>query len=146
MIVVVTGSSASSGESLWPAARQAMRRRGAVLGLLRCFGRAVLFDRSADLRHDIGAGPLGHGEPSIRDLTCAPDGERLRTQHVVAKTYAPSEGRRLLRADRHGRLQTGELGSERMSPTMSALPWRPASTGAMLHTRWSAEGKGAGLR
>jgi hypothetical protein len=90
MIVVVTGSSASSGESLWPAARQAMRRRGAVLGLLRCFGRAVLFDRSADLRHDIGAGPLGHGEPSIRDLTCAPDGERLRTQHIVSKTYAPS--------------------------------------------------------
>jgi hypothetical protein len=81
--------------------------RGAVPGLLRCFGRAVLFDRSADLRHDIGAGPLGPGEQSSRDLTCAPDGERLGTQHLVA---TPSEGRRLLRADRHGRLQTGELG------------------------------------
>jgi hypothetical protein len=54
---------------------------------LGCFGRAVPFDRSADLGHDIGAGSFGHGEQSHRNRKCAPDGARFGTEQLAAKAY-----------------------------------------------------------
>jgi len=69
----------------------------------------LLFDRGANLRHDIGAEPLRHREQSRRDLTRALDDERVGAEQLAAKASAAPERRRLLRADRHGRLQTGKL-------------------------------------
>src|SRR5438309_5503459 len=69
-----------------------------------------LFDCGTNLGNDIGAEPRGHREQSRCDLPRALDGERLGAGQLAAKAYAAPERRRLLRADRHGRLQTGELG------------------------------------
>src|SRR5437870_2223359 len=69
-----------------------------------------LFDCGTNLGNDIGAEPRGYSEQSRCDLPCALDGEGLGAEPLAAKAYAAPERRRLLRADRHGRLQTGELG------------------------------------
>src|SRR5262245_63184926 len=69
----------------------------------------LLFDRGTNLRHDIPTEPLGHRQQSCRDLTPAFDGKRLRAEQLAAKSYSASEHRGLLRADRHGCQQTGEL-------------------------------------
>jgi len=68
------------------------------------------FHRGADLRHDIGVEPLGDREQSHRDRGRTLDSEWLVANELAAKADALAEYRRLLRADRHGRLQAGELG------------------------------------
>lgn len=68
-----------------------------------------MFDRGANLRHDIGTEPAGYGEQSVRDLACALDGKGFGSEQLGAQARTAPERRRLLRSDRHGRLQTGEL-------------------------------------
>jgi len=69
-----------------------------------------LFDCGTNLGNEIGAEPRDHCEQSRCDLPCALDGEGVEAEPLAAKAYAAPERRRLLRADHHGRLQTGELG------------------------------------
>ncbi len=100
----------------------------AVLGLLRCFGRAVLFDRSADVRHDIGAGRLAteSNRFAISLVHLTANGSGLNTL-LPKRTPRPSA------ADRSEPIVTAPFkqaswASERMSSTMSAPPWRPSAT------------------
>jgi len=89
-------------------------------------GRALLlrlFDRGTNLGNDIGAEPRGHCEQSRCDLPCALDGEGLGAEDLAPKAYAAPERRRLLRADRYGRLQTDQLGLRQYDLDHPNPPW-----------------------
>jgi hypothetical protein len=95
-------TSARRGRHRWERT-QDLRRSGRRALLLR------LFDRGANLRRDIGTGPPSYGEQSFRDGACAFDDNRFGIEHGAQAFSAPKR-RRLVRSDRHGRFQTGELG------------------------------------
>jgi len=97
----------------------------------------LLFDRGANLRHDIGAEPLRHREQSRRDLTRALDDERvgaeqLRCQSVRCARAPPTPQSRSSRPPSNRQACLGQ-----MSSTMSAPPWRLQlgirPFGALLH-------------
>src|SRR4030095_10882575 len=98
-----------------------------VLGLLRCFGRAALFDGSANLRHHSGQDRLATESNRFAiarvHLTANDSGLNTLLPKRTARPSAADSSESIVTAA----FKRASLASERMSSTMSAPPWRPVS-------------------